>query len=192
MRKAHIRCKNSLTIMAIIMVIVGIAIASSAWGQHRAADVSATGTLTVVGDVGEVFDDEVLNDTVDPSDNGVSPPADLVFAVSPHYGVEGGPLFWGIEVQVLDENGHPYTADNTTIVEISLETDPTGAANLSGNTEMTVVNGVATFAFTDLSIDLAGTGFRLEVSDQDGSLNKALSDYFNVVADQLMRDRIQQ
>jgi hypothetical protein len=86
-----------------------------------------TGTLTVFSDAGEV-----LSDTVDLSGNGVSPPTGLVFAVSPHYGVEGGPLFWGVEVQVLDGNGALYTADNTTVVEISLETDPTGAASLVG------------------------------------------------------------
>ena len=146
-----------------------------------------TGTLTVFSDAGEV-----LNDTVNLSGNAISPPTDLVFAVSPHYGVEGGPLFWGVEVQVLDANGALYTADNTTIVEITLETDPTGAATLSGNTEMMVDNGVATFAFTDLSIDLVGNGFRLQASDQAGSLDSALSGFFNVVEDQLLRDRFEQ
>jgi hypothetical protein len=146
-----------------------------------------SGTLTVFSDAGEV-----LSDTVNLSGVGVPPPTDLVFTVSPHYGVEGGPLFWGVEVQVLDSNGDLYTADNTTVVEISLETDLTGGASLSGNTGMTVVNGVATFAFTDLSIDLVGTGFRLQASDQGGLLTSALSDFFNVVEDQLLRDRFEQ
>jgi subtilisin family serine protease len=91
---------------------------------------------------------------------------------------EVGETLASVTVVVLDGFGEVDVDDNSTVVELSLETNPTGA-NLSGQTSVTVVNGVA--EFTDLSIDAAGQGYRFEAVDQGGTLVAALSDEFDIL-----------
>ncbi len=142
------------------------------------------GTLLVQSDAGIVS-----SDTVALLGAGVAPPVELVFVQSPDYGVAGGPLYGGIEVHVFDTNGDLFTADSSTVVEMSIVTDPSGLAILSGQTQVTVSNGIA--VFDDLSIDQVGTGFVLRASDQSGDLDSGDSDAFAVLPLDLLQDRFQ-
>jgi hypothetical protein len=64
-------------------------------------------------------------------------------------------------VAVVDQYGNVVTSDNSDSVTLSIGTNPSGGT-LSGTLALTVVNGVATFS--DLAIDLAGTGYTLHAS----------------------------
>ena len=148
------------------------------------SDGLASGTMTVVSDAGEV-----INSTVDLSGEGTPPPVELVVAQSPDYGVVGGPIYGTVVVHVLDTNGDLFTDDSSTVVELSLVTDPSGMALLSGDTEVTVSNGVA--IFNNLSIDQVGTGFELRANDQSGLLDDGDSDAFPVLPLDLFQDRFE-
>jgi len=65
-------------------------------------------------------------------------------------------------VEVVDQFGNLVNNDSTDTVTLSIGTDPSGGATLSGTMTLTFVNGVATF--TDLSIDMAGTGYTLHAT----------------------------
>ena len=116
-------------------------------------------------------------------------PVRLSFASSPRYGVVGGGLFGEVIVHVLDPSGNLFVDDSTTVVEIRLETDPTGLAQLSGSAQATVSNGVA--VFPALSINRVGNGFRLSAQDQSGELDSSVSDAFNIVSDEILQDRFE-
>ncbi len=148
------------------------------------ADGPASGTLTVLSDA-----TEVTNASVALSGEGIPPPVDLVVVQSPDYGVVGGPIYGTIVVHVLDTNGDLFAADSSTVVEMSIVTDPSGLATLSGETQVTVSNGIA--VFDDLSIDQVGTGFVLRASDQSGDLDSGDSDAFAVLPLDLFQDRFQ-
>lgn len=117
-----------------------------------------------------------------------SGPAELTFSVQPNYGVEDDRIVPAIVVQVLDQLGELVDDDNSTIVELSLGTNPTGAA-LSGTVSLQVVNGEA--VFTDLSIDLVGQGYQLQAVDSEAELEAVLSAEFDVRGDELFWDRFE-
>jgi hypothetical protein len=75
---------------------------------------------------------------------------------------------------VVDSSGNPVTGSNVPVT-MSLATNPS-SATLSGTTTVDAANAVATF--TDLSINLPGTGYQLEASS--GSLTPATSSPFDV------------
>ena len=112
----------------------------------------------------------------------------LVFATSPGTGLVGETLKPVVAVLVVDEFGEQIADDDTTIIEISLETNPAGAV-LSGLLNVQVIGGRA--EFDDLSIDRIGQGYRLRAEDQGEQLTVAVGDPFNVVGDSVFSDRFQ-
>jgi hypothetical protein len=70
-----------------------------------------------------------------------------------------------VTVQVLNQNGQPYTTTPQPSVTVALGTSPSGGT-LSGTRTQTAIGGVATFA--DLRVDLAGNGYTLVVSAGSG------------------------
>ncbi len=79
-------------------------------------------------------------------------------------------------VRVVDAFGNTVTASNDAI-DIRIGTNPNGGT-LSGTTTVAAVQGVA--AFTDLSIDRAGTGYTLEAAS--AGRTPAASNPFNITA----------
>ena len=118
-----------------------------------------------------------------------SGPIALSFLVSPEYGVAGASLVPTIVVQVLDSLGQLVEDDNSTVIELVLETNPTGAV-LSGPGSLTVSNGEA--HFVGLSVDLAGSGYRLQAEDAAGELLPDTSDLFDVHSEDVFSDRFEQ
>jgi hypothetical protein len=88
--------------------------------------------------------------------------------------VASAPITPAVQVSIVDANGNLVTSatDNVTI---AIGTNPSGGA-LSGTTTVAAVNGVATFS--DLSINMVGTGYTLAATS--GSLTGATSSAFNV------------
>jgi hypothetical protein len=64
-------------------------------------------------------------------------------------------------VEIVDQFGNVETGDNSDTITLSLGVNP-GGGTLSGTLTLTVVNGVATFS--DLAIDLAGSGYTLHAT----------------------------
>ena len=110
----------------------------------------------------------------------------LVFATSPGTGLVGEALKPLVAVLVVDEFDEQIVEDDTTIIEISLETNPTGAV-LSGLLSAQVAGGRA--EFDDLSIDRIGQGYRLRAEDQGEQLTLAVGEAFDVVSDSIFSDR---
>jgi hypothetical protein len=81
-----------------------------------------------------------------------------------------------VMVEVVDAFGNVETGDNSDTITLSLGTNLSGGT-LGGTLSLTVVNGVATFS--DLSIDLAGTGYTLHAAI-GGGLPDIDSDPFNI------------
>jgi hypothetical protein len=89
-----------------------------------------------------------------------------------------------VKVSVEDTNGNVVTTDNSTKVTLALGTNPGGAGTLTGGGEVTVVNGVATYA--SASINKVGTGYTLAAADTTTGAghpyNVATSSTFNITA----------
>ena len=81
-----------------------------------------------------------------------------------------------ITVAVKDAMGNPVKSFAGTVA-VAISTNP-GGGTLSGTSTVAVVNGVATF--NDLSINLAGTGYRLTASS--AGLTSTVSDAFSITA----------
>jgi hypothetical protein len=81
-----------------------------------------------------------------------------------------------VVVQVVDQFGNVVT-NYSGAVTLSLNDNPMTGATLRGTLTVTVVNGLATFS--DLSIDLAGTGYTLHAAI-GGGLPDIDSDPFNI------------
>lgn len=96
-----------------------------------------------------------------------------------------------VQVEVVDGSGTARITDWPYPVDLSLATDPTGRATLSGYVSAPAVSGVATFFSPLLSekgprIDLAAPGYRLAASSSDGSgviASSGASDPFLIVDD---------
>lgn len=126
-------------------------------GSGYTLDFSATGFTTVVSDP-----------------FGVAGAADaLAVAVQPGGAVENTAFVQQPAVEIRDAAGIVVAADNSTVVTAALIV---GTGTLSGTLTAQAVNGVATF--TDLEIDLAGSGFEIEFTA--GALTPAVSDPFDV------------
>lgn len=109
------------------------------------------------------------------SDEGPSRPTKLTFSLQPENTVAGQPIL-PIAVTVLDNFGDTaFSSAAAVTLSIELGTG-TAAAHLNGVTQVTATNGTA--AFFNLSIDSAGTGYRLLASADN--LGSALSDSFTV------------
>src|SRR5262249_36122000 len=101
----------------------------------------------------------------------------LAFGTQPSNAVVGSAITPAVKVQILDANNNLVTTDNSDAVTLTLATNPSGAT-LNGTNPVTVSAGVATFS--NLSVSLAGTGFRLGATS--GTLTGATSASFNVTA----------
>jgi ELWxxDGT repeat protein len=79
----------------------------------------------------------------------------LLFFQQPSDTVAGQPISPAVTVEILDQFNNVLTNDSTDTVTLALN----GGGTLNGTLTQTVSNGVATFA--DLSINQAGSGYRL-------------------------------
>lgn len=117
-----------------------------------------------------------------------SGPAALRFASEPARAGVNGPLLPRVVVQVVDTQGLPVTADDTTEIEVRFEVNPTDA-NLSGALLGTAENGQV--HFNNLSIDQVGIGYRLRARTPNLDLEPAVSGPFDVFPDQLFNDNFE-
>jgi hypothetical protein len=100
-------------------------------------------------------------------------PSKFVFSTQPG-GAKAGQLFTTQPVvTIVDENGKVLT---NALARVTLLLNATNNASISGTTAVVAVNGVA--AFTDLSIDTAGTGYTLKAIAVQ--ITSALSNPFDV------------
>lgn len=82
-------------------------------------------------------------------------------------------------VAVTNAVGGVDSSHNGTVIVASLSSGPSGAA-LGGTTQATVVNGYATF--TNLSVNLEGTGYTLAFAAQGGAFTATNSQAFSAAA----------
>jgi Ca2+-binding RTX toxin-like protein len=94
----------------------------------------------------------------------------LAFAQQPTTTIAGQTI--PVTVRIEDSNGHLVSSNAP--VTIALASNP-GGATLGGTLTVNAVNGVATF--TDLALDLPGTGYTLKATS--GTLTSATSNAFN-------------
>ncbi len=111
-----------------------------------------------------------------PSDGYLVP--DIVVVTQPVGGLPGGAFTTQPVIELRTPgSGALRTADNATVVTASIIYGTgAGGATLGGTTSVTAVDGVVTF--TDLSIDIAGAGYRLRFTAIGG--NPGTSNAFNV------------
>ncbi|HXM37353.1 MAG TPA: hypothetical protein VN908_01685 [Gemmatimonadales bacterium] len=102
-------------------------------------------------------------------------PRVLAFTAQPSSGTAGQIITPAIQVTARDTAGKTVTTFTGTIT-VALGTNPTGGF-LSGTKTVAAVLGVASFG--DLSVDRAGTGFKLAASSSGATA--ATSTTFNIV-----------
>ncbi len=115
-------------------------------------------------------------------------PVALAFSTEPDYGVVNGPLFPRLVVRVVDSLGLLVIDDNSTEIEIRIETNP-GSGQLTGTLVRTVSNGVA--SFDNLSISALGQGYQLRARTPNINLDPAVTGPFDVIEDQVFGDRFE-
>ncbi len=112
------------------------------------------------------------------ADEGPVSSGTLTFSIEPEYAMTGQPIGPGIAVTVLDGQGDTVFSSAATIRLSIWSGTGNPTAQLTGTTQVAAVNGTA--SFLGVSIDSAGTGYRLRaVSD---GLRSAVSDSFDVTA----------
>ncbi|CAG0983824.1 hypothetical protein PLCT2_02068 [Planctomycetaceae bacterium] len=110
-------------------------------------------------------------------DVNLGSPVALQIVVAPGGATQATPFVTQPQVEIIDAGGNRITTDNTTQITAAIGTGTgTAGAVLSGTTIVTVTAGLATF--TNLSINLTGTGYQLAFSD--GVLPTLTSAAFNV------------
>jgi hypothetical protein len=112
--------------------------------------------------------------TSDAFDVTVGSAAKLGFRVPPSSATGGVTIAPAVQVEVQDAGGNRVTSA-TNSVSLSISTNPK-AGTLSGTTSLAAVAGVATF--NNLSIDSAGSGYRLGAAA--AGLSDATSPTFNI------------
>src|SRR5437667_176154 len=100
--------------------------------------------------------------------------AQLVLGTQPSNARAASSITPAVTVQVQDAGGNVVTG-STASVTVAIGTNPS-SGTLSGTTTVSAVNGVATFS--NLSIDKAGTGYKLTATS--GTLTSATSSAFNI------------
>jgi alpha-tubulin suppressor-like RCC1 family protein len=98
----------------------------------------------------------------------------LAFTVQPTNSAAGVALSPAVEVELRDAAGQRVTSARGTVM-LAVGTNP-GSGTLSGTKIVNAVNGVA--SFSGLSIDKAGTGYKLSASS--GTLPSAASGTFDI------------
>jgi hypothetical protein len=110
------------------------------------------------------------------ADEGPARPTALRFSLEPENSLAGQPISPAVAITVFDNFGDTAFSSTATIrLSIALGTGAP-SARLHGDTLLAAVNGTA--ALTNVSIDSAGTGYRLLATS--AGLGSALSDSFNV------------
>lgn len=103
----------------------------------------------------------------------------LAFVQQPTNTVAGENITPEVTVEVLGSSGSRLTTYSG-VIEIEFDNDPTsGIAELLGTLTASAVNGLATFT---LSIEVAAEGYTLRAIDEDGLLDEAISDPFDITA----------
>ncbi len=118
----------------------------------------------------------LLNDVSAPFNIIPGPPAQLVFAVQPSNTPAGTTISPPVQVRVEDAQGNPVTGYSGSVSMTITPFTGTFGAFLSGTVSQLVLAGVATFP--DLSINLGGTGYRLQASSGVLVFNSALFNIF--------------
>jgi len=109
-------------------------------------------------------------------DQGPVRPTSLRFSLQPENSLSGQPISPAVAVTVFESSGDTAFYSVATVrLSIELGTG-TPAARLHGDTVVAAVNGTAVFG--NVSIDSAGTGYRLFATSP--GLGSALSDTFYV------------
>jgi len=101
-------------------------------------------------------------------------PNRVAFLTEPSNAVANSAIPGTIEIGIVDNTGTVRT-DATSAVTITIGANP-GGATLSGTTTVNAVNGIA--AFSDLTLDQAGTGYTLVATSPN--LKPDTSTAFNV------------
>ena len=110
------------------------------------------------------------------ADEGPVRPTSLRFSLQPENSLSGQPISPAVAVTVFESSGDTAFYSVATVrLSIELGTG-TPAARLHGDTVVAAVNGTAVFG--NVSIDSAGTGYRLFATSP--GLGSALSDTFYV------------
>ena len=113
------------------------------------------------------------------SSGGTPPPVRTLFVATQPSGAAPSVAFATQPVVQVRSNGVTDAADNTTVVTVAIVSG-TGAAGaaLTGTTTATAVAGVATF--TNLGINMAGTGYQLRFTATN--VSEATSSTFAITA----------
>ncbi len=102
----------------------------------------------------------------------------LAYIQQPTDAAAGVAIAPAIGLELLDAAGQRVTQDSTTQVTLAIQTNPPGDGVLSGTVTATAVNGVVTYS--DLSINKAGTGYRLRAAAS--GVTGVNSNLFNITA----------
>ena len=102
--------------------------------------------------------DSTISGTSSPVSVSAGAPAALAFGGEPPNGSAGSALAPAVTIQVVDAFGNPTASSAAVSIALAGST----GATLSGTLTETAAAGVATFA--DLSLDKAGSGYRLDAS----------------------------
>jgi len=153
--------------------IVNAVIASNGYVDNIEITPSIAGTdrhISASWDTTIVTPNASGNFTVNPGEA-----AELIFGVEPSDTVAGMAITPAVTVRIEDGYGN-LVDDDTTSVTLAIDNNAGPGGTLSGTTSVTASNGVATFS--NLSIDVAGTGYTLEATAT--GLAPAVSDPFNI------------
>jgi len=110
------------------------------------------------------------------ADEGPARPTSLRFSLEPENSLAGQPISPSVAVTVFDNFGDTVFSATATIRLSIVFGTGNPSAKLHGDSVAGAVNGTA--LFTNLSIDSAGTAYRLLATS--APLGSALSDSFNV------------
>jgi protein-disulfide isomerase-like protein with CxxC motif len=121
--------------------------------------------------------DDRLPTEVQPIEAALAPATKLAFSVQPSNAVAGAPIKPAVKVAVRDAYGRVVTTATNSVTVALASGAGTPGAHLRGTLTVAAVGGVATFP--NLSVDLAGTGYRLAATAT--GLSSATSGTFRVV-----------
>ena len=112
-------------------------------------------------------------------------PDHLTWSTNPSSGSAGTNLQPVVEIRDIYEN--LIDSDNSSIITLSLQTDPSAGATLSGDVDLTVSGGVATWAAGQaMFLDLVGTGYVLQASDGTRTANSSAFNVTHAAANNLV------
>lgn len=171
------------------------------YGNYKAeiapVAISGTTTVPVVNDVAQFKDisatkaipgyrliatsDSLQSATSSSFDISAGDPVKLEFTVQPGGAVAGTPFETQPKVAIMDTYGNVVISSRSSITMAITQGSGTASAVLSGTTTLVAKDAMGGLAeYTDLSIDLPGTGYTLTATSS--GLKSATSQIFDVVA----------